>query len=996
MYIICCLKVLVLSLFLLFTSKTNLAFSKNTDKVPPNSFEGLVLRVKKGLNSFTDCSVDTLLEHCDKETTKNFECFRSLGECISLGFKTALLKEKVKEEKEAPNTNDEVTLTEESGRCVVFDKNECAIRSFESHTDDSDSKFLFNCYGVLGSMSFLGRRYLAVITDAKKIGRLLLEYDVYSITSQKLIPLFHPVNLSSEEREFLRVFNDFDISNNFYFSYTYNLSNSLQLNLSYKSHLIERGLNNCEEWMIFDPVLMDQKYCYNFSHKMDLCAINEKCFNLSLAVIHGYFSESALNVSGRSMTFSLVSRRSRFFSGTRYRKRGITGSGYVANDVETEQILHDWGVTSSVSSFVLMRGSIPIFWSQDPNDSFLIKPPIIYPHNDPTNSSARAHFKQMLSCYGAPVVVLNLLSDNPYTEEGNLSQRYKNVVDELNSELPTFLKIMYFSKNIKSLLEKGVAKQMLKEVVDVVLENIKLLHIPKFKGMNGSFSSDNSRGTNGDVTNIETSSIGVFRDFTNCDTAYNSASTNVIVPKTSNKDIVLQTGVIRVSCLDCLDRTSSFSKHLSLRIFKHQLELIGINVDYEQSTCLISNYTPKQVAFNTAREQSIGSERSIDDILSRSGIEGNTGSLREETIIASDYFGFNQVKGLLFELIKDRYEQMCDELSMQYAGSKALRKYEGRSRVINMSRELFTTVRRRYRSFFEDTKIQEQTNFFLYSNVLSYYSQIGVNVVKNDLDDLIHFKPIPIEFNNTDALILALIVYKSRVMSLKKNLMGLVSRESACRFGGLEQLCTKDTPDVTDATEDEIPSSNTPNYDFKHPVYSDYFNLVLDKMIEFKINTTRTTDTSLISPIATNIDSTTANTNSECCSIHDKVEFKKKALAIILTNYLTVQDQKEIDYTDLSLYKPAEKVINLINAEPIQKRSAELTSPSILTSCSVPSDGMRGVDDSSQSPYGLSLKENRSDYAMFLMPTYTYDKDQWSLEPRCDINSLQKFIEIRS
>ncbi|UVC49528.1 hypothetical protein MACK_003366 [Theileria orientalis] len=108
MYIICCLKVLVLSLFLSFSYKTNLAFSKNTDSVPPNSSEGLVNRVKKGLNTFTDCSVDRLLEHCDIETTKNFECFRSLGECISLGFKTALLKEKVEKEKEAPNPNDEL------------------------------------------------------------------------------------------------------------------------------------------------------------------------------------------------------------------------------------------------------------------------------------------------------------------------------------------------------------------------------------------------------------------------------------------------------------------------------------------------------------------------------------------------------------------------------------------------------------------------------------------------------------------------------------------------------------------------------------------------------------------------------------------------------------------------------------------------------------------------------------------------------------------------
>ena len=36
-----------------------------------------------------------------------------------------------------------------------------------------------------------------------------------------------------------------------------------------------------------------------------------------------------------------MSRRSKMFAGTRYLKRGINNNGCSANDVETEQILHD-------------------------------------------------------------------------------------------------------------------------------------------------------------------------------------------------------------------------------------------------------------------------------------------------------------------------------------------------------------------------------------------------------------------------------------------------------------------------------------------------------------------------------------------------------------------------------------------------------------------------------------------------------------------------------
>jgi hypothetical protein len=46
-----------------------------------------------------------------------------------------------------------------------------------------------------------------------------------------------------------------------------------------------------------------------------------------------------VHVFGRQLTLTLVARRSRHFAGTRYRKRGISAQGFVANEVETEQIV---------------------------------------------------------------------------------------------------------------------------------------------------------------------------------------------------------------------------------------------------------------------------------------------------------------------------------------------------------------------------------------------------------------------------------------------------------------------------------------------------------------------------------------------------------------------------------------------------------------------------------------------------------------------------------
>lgn len=63
----------------------------------------------------------------------------------------------------------------------------------------------------------------------------------------------------------------------------------------------------------------------------------------------------------------------------RYLKRGVNEKGRVANDVETEQIVFEdaqGGHPMQISSVVQMRGSIPLFWSQEASP-LNMKPDII-------------------------------------------------------------------------------------------------------------------------------------------------------------------------------------------------------------------------------------------------------------------------------------------------------------------------------------------------------------------------------------------------------------------------------------------------------------------------------------------------------------------------------------------------------------------------------------------------------------------------------------------
>ncbi|KAF3649171.1 putative spermidine hydroxycinnamoyl transferase-like [Capsicum annuum] len=97
--------------------------------------------------------------------------------------------------------------------------------------------------------------------------------------------------------------------------------------------------------------------------------------------------------------------------GRKYLKRGVNDHGRVANDVETEQIVLDEEAGSckgKMSSVVQMRGSIPLFWSQEAS-RFSPKPDIILQRYDPTYEATRLHFEDLARRYGNPIIILNLI-----------------------------------------------------------------------------------------------------------------------------------------------------------------------------------------------------------------------------------------------------------------------------------------------------------------------------------------------------------------------------------------------------------------------------------------------------------------------------------------------------------------------------------------------------------------------------------------------------------
>ncbi|PVG02589.1 hypothetical protein CPB86DRAFT_861460 [Serendipita vermifera] len=130
------------------------------------------------------------------------------------------------------------------------------------------------------------------------------------------------------------------------------------------------------------------------------------------------------------LKYAIISRRSKERAGLRYQRRGIDDDANVANFVETETIVHLIREgQENVFSFVQVRGSIPLYWSQA---GYGLKPP---PQLDTSRtrqqslSVMKSHFTTLSDRYG-PTMCVNLAEQ--HGKEGPITDAYRTGVQEVD------------------------------------------------------------------------------------------------------------------------------------------------------------------------------------------------------------------------------------------------------------------------------------------------------------------------------------------------------------------------------------------------------------------------------------------------------------------------------------------------------------------------------------------------------------------------------------
>ncbi|CBY07966.1 unnamed protein product [Oikopleura dioica] len=285
-----------------------------------------------------------------------------------------------------------------------------------------------------------------------------------------------------------------------------------------------KELNLTQPWpqCVTDPDKIESRFSWNHHHTSSLYRQLPKRWSLTL--IHGFVSSRQLAGIFNAPILILIARRSSEFAGTRFNRRGCNLDGNVANEVETEQIVYRPGPFGKTTSFVQHRGSVPLFWSQDMG-SVPQKPPIEIDHSDPWYTASTSHFRKLHSRYNGPIIALNLVKHNSGGET-SLGHLYHEITKYINQFLPRNLQIIWEWVDIAKLRKEG------------------------------SFAEFQP------LCDELTKMVGITKSPTSC-----------------------QNGVIRVNCVDCLDRTNLTQVSIGLVALEMQLRQLDVPFDVNTDSC---------------------------------------------------------------------------------------------------------------------------------------------------------------------------------------------------------------------------------------------------------------------------------------------------------------------------------------------------------------------------------------------------------------------------
>jgi len=331
----------------------------------------------------------------------------------------------------------------------------------------------YSCYGIVGCMEGKTQKYMVYIDEVDFISKYL-GANVYKIKKFNYIP-YDTDKIEPNDLMFIQMMNDFLERNSLFYSDNLDLSMSFQYIRKSPSDPVSEILRFSNEIYCWNRYLINPYNRYFNEGLPNEGEKNEGMQYFAFPIINGFFGTCKGNEYNDNVELILIARKDIRRSGMRFLIRGSDTEGNIANCVEIEEILiYKENDNYIVNSFVQMRGSIPLIWTQEP--TVKLNPKIRVNQNFIENYNAfSSHINELIGRYDS-VHCINLIDKKK--DQLIIGKEYEKLVIEYKSkELKNGGNLEFswfdFHSECKKMQYNNIKKLFLQENVSRNLENCK-------------------------------------------------------------------------------------------------------------------------------------------------------------------------------------------------------------------------------------------------------------------------------------------------------------------------------------------------------------------------------------------------------------------------------------------------------------------------------------------------------------------------------------------
>ena len=396
----------------------------------------------------------------------------------------------------------------------VFNKHREAF-SFVQNNYTFDVGNVLTAQGLVGLRKFGPILYVVLITESEPVGNVANKHTIFKVKNAAFYTLELPYEapLQRDARRRVERLKTFPLAERHFWCETLDLTTPL-------------FVQDCDRDFIWNDFWIEP---FREIGQSDAC----------VTLLQGTVASEVLTVDNRLFRLTIITTRESSHGGTRYYSRGMNASGNPANEVQCELVVED--SLGRVWEHSWRRGSVPVFWKTVVTGA---SASIAVDLNPGRNT--KVYFDRLKRIFDQGVICLNLLHNQKESAEYDLCCAYENAVRDL--------------ENVKYLecdWHRSVKERSLPETVKVLYEITDGTDISMAMCEMGEVVEGRNEGGTEPVFKF----------------MFPSSATRQNAELQFHRQ---QRSVLRVNCLDSLDRTNVACFFHCARIVSQIFEQIGI------------------------------------------------------------------------------------------------------------------------------------------------------------------------------------------------------------------------------------------------------------------------------------------------------------------------------------------------------------------------------------------------------------------------------------